>query len=196
MIYLLLGAGVLMLLFAMTGSGATFSVESSPTGGLPVGVKGYQFEWSALAPVNLLELVRTAAGAAGILPVYLLTVIYIESRGNPKAVNPSDPSYGIAQMKVSTARFYDTEGEFKDYNSLLSNPALALRLAARFLADLQGKYAARFSFGEWVQAYNVGETKFNKGVRNWSYGGKVRDSAGSQVFLGAGELERLLEGSI
>jgi len=194
MIYLVLGAGLLMLLLAISASGGTFGGNTAM--GLPGSVGGYRFEWSSAAPVNLLDMVRGAARAVGLAPAYLLTVVYIESRGNPKAVNPSDPSYGIAQMVMPTACFYDQEGMVKDYDSLLADPGLALRLAARFLADLEAKYAARFAFGEWVQAYNVGESKYNRGVRNWSYGGKVRDSAGNLVSFGAGDLERLLAGAV
>lgn len=191
MIYLLLGAGALMLLFAVSGQGSTIMTRLLGNSQLPRTANGYTFEWAANAPANLLELVRAAAFEAGLTPSKLLAVVYVESRGNPNAINLSDPSYGIAQMQLPTARYYDSEGLFKGYDSLF-NPDLALQLAARFLADLQGKYAASYAFAEWVQAYNVGETKFNKGGRNWGYGGKVKDGAGKMVSLGAGDLERML----
>lgn len=191
MIYLLLGAGALLLFFAVSGQGAIIMASVLGNSELPRTVNGYSFEWAANAPANLLGLVRAAAFEAGLTASKLLAVVYVESRGNPKAINTSDPSYGIAQMQLPTARYYDVEGLVKGFDSLY-NPDLALQLAARFLADLQRKYAGSYAFAEWVQAYNLGEPKFNKGKRNWSYGGKVKDATGKTVSFGAGDLERML----
>lgn len=156
----------------------------------------YRIEWSSVLPLAELEqMIRDAAREAGIATAQLAAIIYIESRGDPNRVNPSDPSYGLGQIMVPTAKYYADAGDSVTPQTLVSDPALNLKCAARFLAELAGKYAGRFDFGEWAQAYNVGEPKFDKGIRNSGYGAKLLDTeTGSRVFLGPGQLASVFAG--
>lgn len=156
----------------------------------------YKPEWSRALPLADLELrIRNAARAAGIAAAQVAAIVYIESRGNPAAENPSDPSYGLMALQIPTARFYADDSDQVDVWTLIDDPDLNLKCGARFLADLSRKYSARFDFGEWAQAYNVGEPKFNKGIRNPSYGAKLLDTeSGNKVFLGPGELAGFFAG--
>ena len=75
----------------------------------------------------------------------------------------------------------------------LRDRALNLKCESRYLADLSRKYAARFDFAEWAQAYNLGETKINKGGRNPGYGAKVYNTeTKNSDFLNPGQLAALL----
>lgn len=174
-IFLFVGAA--LLFFAL-------QAQAGQGGGLVS--NGYQLQWDKRAPADLLFSLSSAAAGAAIRPEWLAAVVYIESRGDPSAVNSADPSYGIAQMQLPTARFY--AGRVVTSQELLSDYYLALALAARFLADLDRKYRSGFSFAVWAQVYNLGETKFNKGLRNPDYGATVNDASGRSVFLNPGQL--------
>jgi len=141
------------------------------------------------------EWVRAAAADAVISPEKIKAIMYIESRGNPRAVNPSDPSYGLMQIELGTAKFYGRP----DLSApvLVGDPELNAKIGARFLAHLLEKYGGDFEFGEWAQAYNVGEPKFDRGIRNPLYGAKVRRiSDGEMIFLDAGQLEAEFRGTL
>ena len=161
----------------------------------------YKLEWDLTIPLLTLEdMIGDAARAAGVSPAQVAAVCYIESRGNPRAVNPRDPSYGLMQLILPVSRpawapalAYADSGDVVNEQTLIQNPALNLKLGARFLAHLSKKYSAKLAFAEWVQAYNLGETKFDRGVRNYSYRGLVWDSeAGKRVYLTPGELAGLM----
>jgi soluble lytic murein transglycosylase-like protein len=185
-VWIVVGVGLVLLAVGMgaTAKGATLMPDSR-----------YKPEWSAALPLADLELrIRNAARAAGIAAAQVAAIVYIESRGNPAAVNPSDPSYGLMALQIPTARAYADDSDVVNVQTL-ADPDLNLKCGSRFLADLSRKYSARLDFGEWAQAYNVGETKFNRGVRNPGYGAKILDSeTGKRTFLGPGELAALFAG--
>jgi soluble lytic murein transglycosylase-like protein len=177
MIYFFIAAAVFLLLAAR-------STATEPAGTGDTGMKSdYLFVWNAgaLPESQINSQCQIASNETGVRPERIKAVIYIESRGVPSAVNPSDPSYGIMQMTLPTAGFYAKANLVP--KDLTEHPGFAILLGARYLADLQKKYSARFQFAEWVQAYNVGETKFNRGIRNPGYGAKVKTKAGGLVFL-------------
>lgn len=184
-VFLLLGAGLVLLALAADAKGAVNVVKGK-----------YKFTWADVLPLETLRgMIRDAARAAGIGAAQVAAIVYIESRGNPNAVNPSDPSYGLGQIMLPTARAYADLADPVTPDTLVRDPALNLKCASRYLADLSRKYAARFDFAEWAQAYNVGETKFNKGVRNPAYGAKVYNTeTGMSDFLNPGQLAALLYG--
>lgn len=186
-VWILVGVGLVLLAVGMgaTAKGATLMPQSK-----------YQPQWSRVLSLADLELrIRNAARAAGIAAAQVAAIVYIESRGNPAATNPSDPSYGLMALQIPTARAYADDSDQVDAQNLCAEPDLNLKCGSRFLADLSRKYSAGLDFGKWAQAYNVGETKFNRGVRNPGYGAKVLNSeTGQREFLGPGELAALFAG--
>ena len=100
----------------------------------------------------------------GVDPCILAAVIMQESRFDPNAVNPSDPSFGIAQMMVPTANDYEPGTTQQD----LMNPEIAIRLAAKHLQRLQGRLVEKgYSLLSHIDIYNVGEGNvLFKNVRN------------------------------
>jgi len=96
-------------------------------------------------------------------PCLLAGVIERESAWNPSAVNPTDPSYGIAQIKVSTAgdvRPGTTQADLMD-------PEIGIEVAARYIRSLEVRYGIPLPFG--IDAYNVGPGNWQKGNRSTVY---------------------------
>ena len=183
-VFLLLGAGLVLLALATDAKAVNV-------------MKGkYRFSWSEVLTIETLrQMIQDAARAAGVSASQVAAIVYIESRGNPNAVNPNDPSYGLGQVMLPTARAYANTADPITPDTLVRDPALNLKCASRYLADLQRKYSARFVFAEWAQAYNVGETRFNKGGRNPGYGAKVFNTeTKNSDFLNPGQLAALLAG--
>jgi len=164
--------GIVLLLVVLSRNSS-----NKPAGPAPAPTpQRYAITWiaGALPELMINTFVVNAARETGVAAEKIKAVLFIESRGNPRAVNPADPSYGLMQLLIPTASFY--AGRTVTSQELLDNPALNVSLGAKFLATLQGRYAARFSFAVWAQAYNVGETKFDAGIRNPGYGAFVFDS--------------------
>lgn len=102
------------------------------------------------------------------VPVSLIkAIIRTESSFNPSAVNPSDPSAGLMQTTPATAgAFLGRPVTLEE----LKNPALSIEAGTRFLGYLLAKYPEEAA----IQMYNLGETKYRKGVRVPDYLAKVR----------------------
>ncbi len=101
------------------------------------------------------------AGLSGNLkPEEIKSIIMIESSGNPASVNPLDPSYGLMGVTPLIGKAYAGISKTTD----LLKPETNVKAGSRFLSDLKKKYKSGYQ-GEWVQAYNLGETKFLKGKR-------------------------------
>lgn len=94
-------------------------------------------------------------------PEEILAIVWNESTGNPAAVNPGDPSYGLMGVTIPIASYY---GGVNTAASL-ADPSTNINCGAGFLADLKNKYSAQHP-NDWPDAYNVGETKFLQGVRS------------------------------
>jgi soluble lytic murein transglycosylase-like protein len=100
-------------------------------------------------------------------------IIKVESSGNPEAVNPDGPSYGLMQITPALAQDY---GLIKDYRMVnpndivnMMNPENNLRVGCWFLSRLLKKYSRDVA----IQMYNVGETGYNNGARAGYYLSKV-----------------------
>jgi len=125
---------------------------------------------------QLETIVNRAAQSAGIGANYVRAIVTIESAWRATAVNPADPSYGLMQLTPSTARGFGWTGtDPKDQDTGLLNPTINAQVGARFLAFLFQKYSGRFP-AEWVQMYNLGETKFLNGVRVPSYQARFEEA--------------------
>jgi len=96
-------------------------------------------------------------------PCLLAGVIERESAWDQNAINPADPSYGIAQVQVPTANDVRPGTTKED----LFNPEICIEVAARYIASLQSRYGIPLPFG--IDAYNVGPGNWEKGNRNTGY---------------------------
>lgn len=104
----------------------------------------------------------------------VLAVIQIESSGNPNAQNPSDPSSGLMGVTPLIGRIYGLiSGNDQQVLQKLFDPSANIKAGVGFLLHLQSRYASKYTFAEWVIAYNAGEANFDKGYRN-SYGANVQ----------------------
>jgi soluble lytic murein transglycosylase-like protein len=182
MIWVLVAAGVLLLIFSASAQAA-----KTPAGETTVAQK-YQFDWATdEAQVNTWA--AHAAGASGVSAAKIKAIIFIESRGDPTRQNPSDPSYGLMALMIPTAAYYSGYPEIGS-GDLLADAQLNADTGALFLAHLQKRYAAAYPFAIWAQVYNLGETKFDQGQRNPGYGARVLNTeTGQQEFLNPGQLE-------
>ncbi len=105
---------------------------------------------------------------AAIHPILLweevASIIWSESTGNPIAVNPGDPSWGLMQVTRLIAQAF---GGFTADTSWHTDPDKNVKCGAGYLAHLKSKYAAKHP--DWMDAYNVGEPHFDKGERTPGY---------------------------
>ena len=88
-----------------------------------------------------------------------------ESNYNPDAINLADPSYGLMQLTMPIAKYYNKNIKNKNDAFDIDNNLIG---ACAFLADLFRKYKSQ-SMDDIAQMYNIGETKFHKGLRNPAY---------------------------
>lgn len=120
------------------------------------------------APVRVLQwkpLAEKYATASSVLkPEEILAIIWSESTGNPKAVNPADPSYGLMQITIPLARHYGLfQGDQIGFENteLLFDPDTNVKIGSAFLTDLKTKYSVKFPITDpniaWIAAYNEGE---------------------------------------
>jgi len=130
------------------------------------GVKG-------LTP-ELERLMASKADQYGVDRALVKAIAKVESNFDPRAKNPADPSYGLMQITPILAQDYKL---VKDYR----NPSLA---EIERLYDLDNNLYVGCSqlahltrirpFDTAVQMYNVGQTGYMNGVRNYDYLNKVR----------------------
>jgi len=107
-------------------------------------------------------------------PALIRAIIKVESNFDPRARNPRDPSYGLMQITPGLAADFgiipdglkSSRAEIEQIYVQENN----LDVGCWYLAKLLNKY----NFSEAVQMYNVGESGFNKGTRNYKYLDKVR----------------------
>jgi soluble lytic murein transglycosylase-like protein len=87
----------------------------------------------------------------------ILAIIWSESSGNPKAVNPADPSYGLMQCTMPIGRKYSSAQTPTD----LMDPDTNVEAGSGFLAYLKTRYGTTNPLTDpncaWVAAYNEGE---------------------------------------
>jgi len=116
---------------------------------------------------SLDDLIKEKAEKYGIELRLIRAIIKVESNFNPSAINLTDPSYGLCQVMPALAKGY---GFAYDIKSLV-NPDHNLNIALTFLKDLKQKYSGDLK--AIIQAYNLGETKYNKGLKSPEYLEKV-----------------------
>jgi hypothetical protein len=103
-------------------------------------------------PGEIRQVVSDAAARYGVDPNALLTIAWIESRGNPNAKNPNSSAGGLFQFIDSTARGYGLSNKF--------DPAQAADAAARLARDnsqaLEGVLGRKPTAGELYLAHQQG----------------------------------------
>jgi soluble lytic murein transglycosylase-like protein len=126
------------------------------------------------ASIDVQERIAYHASQWGLEVALVKAIAKVESNFNPAAKNPSDPSYGL--MQITPALAYDYGGLVRDYQSpsdleieMIMDINNNLSVACWFLDRLE-----RYSFDQQVQSYNVGETGYKRGYRNYDYLEKVR----------------------
>ena len=94
-----------------------------------------------------------------------LAIAKVESNFRPEVFNPNDPSYGLYQLAFGTAIAYNKNiKNIKDLYNARKNATAGIR----FLKHLIEIYP-KATVGNIAQVYNLGETKYNKGIRNLEY---------------------------
>lgn len=101
-------------------------------------------------------LAEQAGARYAVDPALVMAVIQVESSYNPRAVNPSDPSYGLMQMLPSTATL--VAGRPVSGQELLDDPGLAVDLGTQYLAMGIARYG---NTGAGIAAYNAGVARKN-----------------------------------
>lgn len=114
-------------------------------------------QWKALAA-------KYAALHPPLVPNEILAVIWSESTGNPDAVNPSDPSYGLMQITMPIAKAF---GGITDSQQLF-DPELNIMAGSSFVAHLKKMYSHHFPT-TWIAGYNEGEGNLMRGRPDLSY---------------------------
>lgn len=108
-------------------------------------------------------------------PLLTEKVIAVESSGNPKAVS-SAYAIGLMQVKLSTAqpiarRLLGREITMAD----LKDPLINVLIGQNYLLEMIHRFG---SIEAALQAYNVGPTAYDRGIRNPRYSRKVLNSEG------------------
>lgn len=114
--------------------------------------------------IDYISFITVAAKTAAVPPLLLLSVCFTESSFRDAYV-PHDgktPSYGVCQLKMSTARIYEPTITRRQ----LMNPYVNALIAGRFLRDLLERYD--FNVKKAVDAYNRGKAKLVKGHSKYS----------------------------
>jgi soluble lytic murein transglycosylase-like protein len=120
-----------------------------------------------MIPASVLKWRDLANKYAGIHPILtpneVLSIIWEESTGDPNAVNPGDPSWGLMQTTMLIAKYY---GGITEHLRLF-DPDLNVSIGSAFLADLKTKYQS--TFPNWVTGYNQGEKNLLAGSKDQAY---------------------------
>jgi len=163
------GLAMYLILFLVTLAGLIFIVSKANAEDKKL-IENAKKEIDAItAPsMTLDELIKYKAGKYGIEERLLRAIIKVESDFNPQAKNLKDPSYGLCQINPALAKGL---GFFPD-EYLLYDPAYNLEIACVFLSHLKRKY--NNDLDSIIQAYNLGETKFDKGIKSTDYLEKVK----------------------
>lgn len=107
--------------------------------------------------------ILSSAENHNIEPCLLAAVLRLESDFDAGAVNPSDPSYGIGQVKLGTAN------EVRPGTTILElmDPMIGIEISARYIARLRDHYMIPLPSG--IDAYNVGPGNWKSGKQNSWY---------------------------
>ena len=103
-------------------------------------------------------------------PALVYGVVMTESRGQPNAENPADPSVGLMGVTPLIGRAYaGLTGTDEEVLQALHAPEVNMGAGTRFLRHLQTKYGPALDSAVWVSAYNDGEPRFDAGRRDGPY---------------------------
>ena len=158
---------VLAAILVMSGVAEGKTAEIASTGGTA--------PMTPPAKETVSELVSRFSRRFGVEEALIHAHIQVESSGNPNAVNPGDPSYGLMGITPRLAYDYGFVQNWKDPTAAdiakLKDPAVNIEIGARFISYLHKKYP----FDTAVQMYNCGEHGYNSnGVRVPEYLSRVR----------------------
>jgi soluble lytic murein transglycosylase-like protein len=119
------------------------------------------------------QIIRKVAEAYGEDAALMLAIAKTETNFNPRAINLSDPSYGLFQIQA----FWLTYFGFSKEPEQLYDPEFSANLAARILKYFRGRQNPQtgdyFQFPNEADIYNVGESLWREGRRNLAYRDKV-----------------------
>jgi soluble lytic murein transglycosylase len=136
---------------------------------LPAVVQAKEVPVLSSSPRSIKDLLHDAASQEGVPASLLSAICWVESNHRPNAVNTSDPSYGLCQLKTHTA------SQFTDYYvkpKHLMMPSTNVLLAARFLSWLIKYHDGNIL--KAVASYNAGAYAIKKrGIFNTQYVDKV-----------------------
>lgn len=107
----------------------------------------------------LLLMFSTATNQYQLPSGLLASLCYVESRHNPKAINPDDgksSSLGVCQIKLETAKLMGFKGSVKE----LMDPKVNIKYAAKYLKKQIDRYDG--DIPKAVAAYNAGSYRENK----------------------------------
>ena len=110
-------------------------------------------------PDYIYQLVRNEASRNGIDPAVILAQIDKESSFNANAINPSDPSYGLMQVTLPTAR--EVSGDPSLTIAQLMIPDKNIEIGVRYLALKINEYSGNIRDG--LAAYNSGKARLKNG---------------------------------
>jgi soluble lytic murein transglycosylase-like protein len=123
--------------------------------------------------------VKYWADLRGLNPAHVWGVVMQESGGNPTVKNPDDPSSGLMGVTPLIGKYYGgLSGTDAFVLERLLEVETNLKAGTGFMKHLQARYGASMAFQEWIQAYNCGETNFDRGFRVPKYGSGVASYAG------------------
>lgn len=117
---------------------------------------------------RVIAVARSLAIEHGLDPDFVQAIVQVESNYNVKAVNLNDPSYGVMQVSLLVGRTYNKRITNR-HNIMV--PYENLLAGVRFLKHLSVSVGG--DLAEIAQAYNLGETKYRRGVRNPKYAQRV-----------------------
>ena len=105
-------------------------------------------------------MVNRAASEFGLEPALLKAIMAAESGFNPKAVSAKG-AIGLMQIMPATAQRYGLQADKKhSINQKLTDPGINIRLAARYLSELEKMFPQRPELV--VASYNAGEGAVQK----------------------------------
>ena len=154
---------------------AAILIMSGIAEGKTAEISGTSTTTPAVPKDTVSELVSKYSRRFGVEEALIHAHIQVESSGNPNAVNPSDPSYGLMGITPRLAQDYgfvhDWRSVTADEIASLKDPAVNIEIGARFISYLHSKY----DFDVAVQMYNCGEHGYNvNGVRVPEYLSRVK----------------------
>lgn len=123
---------------------------------------------------ELERLMADKADQYGVDRVLVKAVAKVESNFNPRAMNPADPSYGLMAITPILAQDFNLVKDYR-YPSSAEIERLYDLDNNLYVGCSQLAHLTRIRpFDTAVQMYNVGQTGYMNGARNYDYLNKVR----------------------